>query len=164
VDQLITIDPRNEAALELKNQILTVTGQLPFVDLLPKWVRDPKLWIGLAAVVILAVALTIFWPDAGPVAPVVAESQMALNVSPWANVESIQSLDNNQEEQLSRQMVTPCVVSLPPGRYLIRVQNPFYETPMEFEVDLQAGQTHEVFKQLPGVDLESEIDNLLEGF
>lgn len=81
---------------------------------------------------------------------------LILSVAPWANVQSITNTDTNEAISVEG-LVTPCVVPVPPGEYRVRVSNPSFETPLEFEVSVLPGQASRVHKKLPDFDLEAEL-------
>ena len=87
---------------------------------------------------------------------------MILNVAPWANVDSIIRVDSDQEISIDQGLSTPCVVQMPPGRYRIRVSNPHFNGPLEFEVSIVAGESSVVHKKLPNFDLEEAFSALVE--
>ena len=85
-----------------------------------------------------------------------------MNVAPWANVDSMTRVDNDQAISIAQDLSTPCVVQLPPGRYRVRVSNPHFNGPLEFEVRIVAGESSVVHKKLPDFDLEETFSAVVE--
>ncbi len=126
--------------------------------------RKPVLAGGGAVLLLLIIVLAaILWPtvEPTPAPPPPSPSRLVLNVSPWAEVEAITRLEDNQPVDLpSGDRSTPYVLSLPAGSYRVRVLNPALP-PYEFEVEVMAGQTTPVHRDLPGFDRQGAITEAL---
>ena len=122
-----------------------------------------KAWLkplaGGVLVVLLLLAAVTGWPgnQAQPLA-----GSLILNVVPWANVESITRVDAVEAILIEQDLTTPCVVSMPPGQYRVRVSNPYFQGSLEFEVSITAGKTSVIHKTLPTFDLEQALSAAVE--
>ncbi len=119
--------------------------------------RIPWLAAGGAAAVAVAILVIIslfHGGKQGPVSPTDIGT-LQLNISPWANVDSITQLPDGKTMQKDCP-VTPCVVALPPGKYRVRVSNPYFKR-LEFEVTVAAGQHQQVHRLLPDFSPDREI-------
>ena len=103
--------------------------------------------------VVIAVILALNWNVS---LPFYSPGSLILNVTPWASVDSITSVDSGETLQIEEELITPCVVPLPPGAYRVRVSNPYFG-PLEFEVNVSEGESSLVNQQLPDFNLEEEI-------
>ncbi len=116
----------------------------------------------------LVLAVVIGWSGGGPSENTLdpsAESlsgSLILNVAPWANVDSIIRVDSVQAISIDQDLRTPCVVQMPPGRYRVRVSNPHFKGPLEFEVSIVAGESSVVHTKLPDFDLEETFSAVVE--
>ena len=112
-------------------------------------------WLGLGVgvAVVIAVILALNWNVS---LPFYSPGSLILNVTPWASVDSITSVDSGETLQIEEELITPCVVPLPPGAYRVRVSNPYFG-PLEFEVNVSEGESSLVNQQLPDFNLEEEI-------
>lgn len=151
------IAPPQPAVWAAKAEVVVPHLPTPAVARIP-W----RLAIGAAA--ILAVLVIVFllyrWGEerTGSTA---ATGTLVLNVSPWAKVDSITHLPDGKVVQKG-DLITPCIISLVPGTYRVRVSNPHFSQPMEFDVTISAGQPQKVNKVLADFSLEKEIPALLE--
>lgn len=118
-----------------------------------KWV-----WVGVGLAVVMAVILVFNW---SAWLPFYSPGSLVLNVTPWASVDSITSVDSGETLPIEEELITPCVVSLPPGAYRVRVSNPYFG-PLEFEVRVSEGESSVVTQQLPDFNLDEEISALFE--
>ena len=122
-----------------------------------------KTWLkplaGGVLVVLLLLAAVTGWPgnQGEPLA-----GSLILNVVPWANVESITRIDAVGAILIEQDLTTPCVVSMPPGQYRVRVSNPYFQGSLEFEVNITAGEASVIHKKLPTFDLEQALSATLE--
>ncbi len=91
---------------------------------------------GVMVVLLLLAAVTGWSGNQGQ--PLVAGS-LILNIVPWANVDSITRVDTVEAIPIEEDLTTPCVVSMPPGQYRVRVSNPYFQGSLEFEVSITAG-------------------------
>jgi len=108
----------------------------------------------LAAVVLVVVAAAL-WRSGPP--SLGGEGSLSLDVSPWAQIESITDIESGRTIPIEAGLTTPCVVPLAPGRYQVRVSNPFFGGPLEFEVGVSKSGTSHVHQTLPGFNLEREV-------
>jgi len=114
---------------------------------------------GGVLVVFLLLAAVTGWPgnQAGPLA-----GSLVLNVVPWAKVDSITRVDTVEAILIEQDLTTPCVVPMPPGKYRVRVSNPYFQGSLEFEVSITAGKTSVIHKTLPTFDLEQALSAAVE--
>lgn len=124
--------------------------------------KKPRLvWLAAGlAVVLLVLAVGMWWN--GSLSWLGNRGSLILNVAPWARVDSIIRADSGEPISVEENLTTPCVVSLPPGRYRVRVSNPYFNEPLEFEVSVTAGEPSRVYKQLPDFDPEKELSEAIE--
>ncbi|MCZ6876604.1 MAG: protein kinase [Acidobacteria bacterium] len=170
------VSPISEANHVLKDVTLTIRQKcgrigLPRVPLKISAILA-KPWLaplaGVAFMLLLVLAVVIAWAGGDPSERILdpsAESpsgSMILNVAPWANVDSIIRLDNDQAISIDQDLSTPCVVHMPPGKYRVRVSNPHFNGPLEFEVSIVAGESSVVHKKLPNFDLEEAFSAVVE--
>ena len=73
--------------------------------------------------------------------PVVAATpaHLGINAFPWAEVTTIRNVDNGQNVELAKQMVTPVPIDLAPGRYEVTLSNPNFSAPIRKVVSIAAG-------------------------
>jgi serine/threonine protein kinase len=122
-----------------------------------------KAWLkplaGGVLVVLLLLAAVTGWPghQGEPMA-----GSLILNVVPWANVDSITRVDTVEAILIEQDLITPCVVTMPPGRYRVQVSNPYFQGSLEFEVSITAGEPSVIHKQLPTFDLEQALSAAVE--
>ncbi len=76
-------------------------------------------------------------PAPSPAAP--APGRLAINAFPWANVEAVRNLDNNQPVTMPSPVVTPAPLDLPPGRYEVTLSNPNYPRPITRTIAVTSG-------------------------
>jgi len=122
-----------------------------------------KAWLkplaGGVLVVLLLLAAVTGWPgDQG--APMAGS--LILDIVPWASVDSITRVDTVEALLIEQDLTTPCVVPMPPGKYRVRVSNPYLQGSLEFEVNITAGQTSVIHKTLPTFDLEQALAAAVE--
>ncbi|MCH8820398.1 MAG: PEGA domain-containing protein, partial [Acidobacteria bacterium] len=117
--------------------------------------RIQRKWVGLGVglAVVIAVILVLNWNVS---LPIYSPGSLVLNVTPWANVDSITSVDSGEKLPIGEGLITPCVVQLPPGAYRVRVSNPYFGS-LEFEVSVSEGEPTLMSQQLPDFKLEEEI-------
>ena len=70
----------------------------------------------------------------------VAAAHLGINAFPWAKVTSIRNLDNGQDVELQKDLLTPTPIDLAPGRYEITLSNPNYDEPLKRTVAVEAGR------------------------
>ena len=114
---------------------------------------------GGVLVVLLLLAAVTGWPanQGEPMA-----GSLILNIVPWASVDSITRVDTAEALLIEQDLTTPCVVPMPPGRYRVRVSNPYFQGSLEFEVSITAGKTSVIHKILPTFDLEQALSAAVE--
>jgi hypothetical protein len=112
---------------------------------------------GLAALVVLGF---VGWlvTRGGSTPP--ASTSVLLDVRPWANIEQIVRKSDGQAVTLGP-LTTPCVVSLPPGEYHVRAKNPYFASPLEFDVTVGTDGFQEVHQALPDLQPDAEAAKLL---
>jgi len=122
-----------------------------------------KAWLkplaGGVLVVLLLLAAVTGWPGSQgqPLA-----GSLILNVVPWAYVDSITRVDTVEAILIEEDLATPCVVSMPPGQYRVRVSNPYLQGSLEFEVSITAGKASVIHRKLPTFDLEQALSAAVE--
>lgn len=122
-----------------------------------------KAWLkplaGGVLLVLLLLAAVTGWPgnQGEPLA-----GSLILNIVPWASVDSITRVDTVEAILIEQDLTTPCVVSMPPGKYRVRVSNPYFQGSLEFEVSITAGKTSVIHKTLPTFDLEQALSAAVE--
>ena len=109
--------------------------------------------------VLLLLAAVTGWPGSQgqPLA-----GSLILNVVPWASVASITRIDTVEALLIEQDLTTPCVVPMPPGRYRVRVSNPYLQGSLEFEVSITAGKASVIHRKLPTFDLEQALSAAVE--
>ena len=114
----------------------------------------------LAAAGILAVAGSAWfaWSRWGAAPPA---GQVLFQVAPWGEIESIVAREDGRQV-LDAPQATPCVISLPPGDYVVRANNPFYPRPVELTVTVESGRTVRAQAALPDFRLDEEVDRVVE--
>ena len=114
---------------------------------------------GGVLVVLLLLAAVTGWPgnQGEPMA-----GSLILNIVPWARVDSITRVDTADPLLIEQDLTTPCVVPMPPGKYRVRVSNPYFQGSLEFEVSITAGKTSEIHKTLPTFDVEQALSAAVE--
>ena len=115
--------------------------------------------VGGVLVVLLLLAAVTGWPGHQGQPPA---GSLILNIVPWANVDSISRIDTVEAILIEQDLTTPCVVPMPPGKYRVRVSNPYFQGSLEFEVNITAGETSVIHKTLPTFDLEQALSASLE--
>ena len=122
-----------------------------------------KAWLkplagGVLVVLLLLAAVTGWTGSQGqPLA-----GSLILNVVPWAYVDSITRVDTVEAILIEEDLATPCVVSMPPGQYRVRVSNPYLQGSLEFEVSITAGKASVIHRKLPTFDLEQALSAAVE--
>jgi len=114
---------------------------------------------GGVLVVLLLLAAVTGWPGnkGEPMA-----GSLILDIVPWASVDSITRIDTVEALLIEQDLTTPCVVPMPPGRYRVRVSNPYLQGSLEFEVSITAGQPSVIHKTLATFDLEQALSPAIE--
>jgi hypothetical protein len=112
-------------------------------------------WAVAAIVAILAILVSMI---AGFLvrrtgAPGAAET-VVFHVIPWARI-AITPRAGGQPVG-GADLVTPCVVALPPGEYHVRATNPNFP-PLDFDLAVKSGGPQEVRYRMPGFDPEKEV-------
>jgi hypothetical protein len=100
--------------------------------------------------------------EPAPVAPqpVAADpGELELLVTPWADVEWAENLDTG--ERFPLEATAPTRITLPAGRYRLRVSNPYSGSPVDIEIDVRAGESTSVQRTLPGFDATRIVDEIL---
>ncbi len=118
-----------------------------------KWV-----WLGVGLAVVIAAILALNWNMS---LPFYSPGSLVLNVTPWASVDSITSVDSGEAVPIDGTLTTPCVVPLPPGAYRVRVSNPYFGS-LEIEVSVNEGESSLVSQQLPDFNVEEEISAIFD--
>jgi hypothetical protein len=81
---------------------------------------------------------------------------VGLNIIPWGRVESIVDLTDGRELEHA-EVISPAIVSLPPGRYLFTVSHPDFGS-QQFPVEVASGRQIDVHHSLlSDRELESEL-------
>jgi hypothetical protein len=88
-------------------------------------------------------------------------ASVLIDIRPWAAVQTITG-PSGQPVEVSCP-ATPCVVSLPPGRYHVLASNPFFPRPFEFDMTVTGGEYQQVRQTLPDFDAEAEARSILGG-
>ena len=147
-----------EAAQQAAPSAPAIPGRQPAA--VPEIPRSRGKWVLLGAglAVAIAVILVLNW-NVG--LPFYSPGSLVLNVTPWASVDSITSVDSGEALPLDEELVTPCVVPLPPGAYRVRVSNPYFG-PLEFEVRVNEGESSLVSQQLPDFNVEEELSAMFD--
>ncbi|MEE8350292.1 MAG: serine/threonine-protein kinase [Acidobacteriota bacterium] len=143
---------------QVKSSVSATSGQdsspAPVIPLSQrKWV-----WLGVGLAVVMAVTLALNWNMS---LPFYSPGSLVLNVTPWAKVDSITSVDSGEAVLIDGDLTTPCVVPLPPGAYLVRVSNPYFG-PLEFEVNVAEDEAARVNQKIPDFNVEEEILAIFE--
>jgi hypothetical protein len=113
--------------------------------------------IGVAAVAVIV--LLIWWfTRSGPV--VAHDVSVLFDIRPWAAIESVVKKPDGATVTIDCP-ATPCLVSLPPGEYHVRARNPFFTSPIEFDLTVVPGQPQEVRRALPQLNAEEEARRIL---
>ncbi len=118
--------------------------------------RRPTLAIAALLLIVFAIAVWVVTrpkPEPAPVAAAVpaapkidttavpvAAAHLGINAFPWAKVTSIRNLDNGQDVELQKDLLTPTPIDLAPGRYEITLSNPNYDEPLKRTVAVEAGR------------------------
>ena len=88
---------------------------------------------------------------------------VVLNITPWANIESIQRQSDGRAVPTGCQTVPPrCRMSLAPATYVVRARNPNYGVTFEFTMKVVAGTAQEITYPVPGIRPEDEVDSILK--
>jgi hypothetical protein len=126
---------------------------------------SPAVIAGVAAAAVMVAAATIWFMNretGTAITPAPAMVSVFIDVRPWAAVESVVVKSDSRPVDVSCP-ATPCVVSLAPGEYRIRARNPFFQSPLEFDVSIAGGPYQEVRQTLPDLDPEEEARRLFGG-
>ena len=99
-------------------------------------------------------------PAADPVAAPIPVGSVSIDIAPWAEITRLRNVTTGEVIQPAIP-VTPCVLTLPVGRYEILFVNPSFRS-AEFaaEMTIVAGTAIQVRGALPGLD----YDDALSGF
>ena len=161
-DQKRSASKGSEDTQVLEDVALVIEKQTPTTEaprlLLKVHAFLGKAWFkplaGGVLVVLLLLAAVTGWPgDQGePMA-----GSLILNIVPWASVDSITRVDTAEVLLIEQDLTTPCVVSMPPGKYRVRVSNPYFQGSLEFEVSIAANKTSVIHKTLPTFDVEQAL-------
>ena len=93
-----------------------------------------------------------------PVAPASESGTVALDIVPWSKVESIVRVKDGKTIQLG-ELVTPCVFSLPAGRYMVNVSHPDFGS-RQFAIDVKGGEILRFeYSLLSKQELERELNS-----
>ncbi len=85
-----------------------------------------------------------------------ASGTVSLDVVPWSRVESIVRVNDGRAMELGP-LETPCVITLPPGRYLVVVSHPDFGS-RQFSIDVRSGELETVeHSLLSKQELEREM-------
>jgi hypothetical protein len=106
---------------------------------------------GAAALVLALIAGAFIWRATTSAPP----TAVVFDVAPWATIDAITRKADGQRVGESG-LVTPAVVSLPPGDYHVRASNPNFSI-LEFDVTVQSGDSQTVRREMPGFDYEREV-------
>jgi len=94
-------------------------------------------------------------PDARP-APA---GSLSVLVMPWADIEWIENLDTGQRQPSDRS--APARLDLPPGRYRLRLVNPYSDRPLDLDAVVNSGQDTAVRRTMPGFDASEMAREIL---
>ena len=112
--------------------------------------------LGAAAAVLVSVVVAVFLsrgkvdrqPGAGA-----ATGLAAIDVSPWARIESVKNLDSGElVEPAIRE--TPCLLSLPAGKYQLTFAHPDFSPGFTLGLEVRAGETVVLQGSVPGFQHE----------
>jgi hypothetical protein len=95
--------------------------------------------------------------------PTVAPGILSLNILPWAKVDSILRKDDKKEfadDPNNSCPESPCVVSLPPGEYHVKVSHPHFDS-LEFDINISSGVFHTETRPLAGFNPDNEIPRIV---
>jgi len=124
---------------------------------------------GAAAVAVLILIVAGVWMSRGPRgtspparAQVEAPGTVAINTTPWSTVTSIRRVADGHEmtEVVGSGLVTPCLVTLPPGEYNVTARSSDMGLSGDFTVTVEAGRSQSAAWALPGFDLSAEIGSI----
>ncbi len=114
----------------------------------------------LAALVIVGVAVlmaSFFYGGRSSKGVISTNSgTLVLNVAPWARVDSITRVPDQKAVPIE-DLVTPCVITLPPGTYHLKVSNSDLNQRLEFQVKVAPGQPQSQNYTLPGFTPEMAL-------
>jgi hypothetical protein len=82
------------------------------------------------------------------------------NLTPWASIDAITRKGDGQLVGGGK-LITPCVITLPPGEYHVRASNPNFST-LEFDLTVAPAASQEVRIPMPGFDPQTEITNIVD--
>ncbi len=115
-------------------------------------------WIGVAAIVLMVVALLLrsWWAGEAETPPAVGVTTgtLVIGAAPWAEVVAIVNADG-AELPLPDDSVSPCVVELPSGEYTVRLRGPDGGAPTEHAASITAGETLRLAPVLAGPDADA---------
>jgi len=131
--------------------------------------------VGIAAAAVLVVSASVFMmkpsspktetvaragsTGAGSTAPTSGPVDVSLNVTPWAKIDAITSTADNKPVDASCP-ATPCIVTVPPGRYTVTASNPNYLQSMTFAVTIRAGEENVVAQTLPDFKVSDAVSRI----
>jgi hypothetical protein len=122
-----------------------------------------RLFIGAIVIVALVFAVNglLGWLKNRPV-PAAAGEAVALNITPWANIDSITRKTDGQKMSTDCRSTPPrCSLRLAPGEYQVQVSNPSYAVSAGFDFVVVQGRSLDVLHSIPGFNPEAEVDRIL---
>src|SRR5579872_3660249 len=84
---------------------------------------------------------------------------VALNIAPWAKIDSVVRQTDQKAVDVGS-AVTPCILSLAPGRYHVHASNPNFPGGLDFDMTVPEGGGP-VNQTMPGFQPEQEINSIL---
>ena len=89
----------------------------------------------------------------------VMSGTLALDIAPWANVNITAKSDGQRIQGCT---ATPCVLSLPAGRYNISATNPILGDSLGFDITINPGQSYSETRPMPHFSAQDEINRILK--
>jgi hypothetical protein len=86
---------------------------------------------------------------------------LAVLVMPWADIEWIENLDSGERVEDGR--AAPARLALSPGRYRLRLVNPYAAGPLEVDAVVKPGELSTLRATLPGFDAAAIAREILAG-
>jgi len=155
VDPIVRLDPPAPIPAPVEPTIRLEPAGIPAT--VPATVASPSSrqvpWTVAAIVAILVVTIAGVLVRRASV-PGAAEP-VVLHVIPWARIDAITPKAGGRPIG-GANLVTPCVVALPPGEYHVRATNPNFP-PLDFDLTVKSGGPQEVRYRMPGFDPEREV-------
>jgi eukaryotic-like serine/threonine-protein kinase len=156
VDPMIRIDPPApvpaapvEPTIRLEQRRTSAT--VPATVSSPSSRRVTWTVAAIVAILVLTIAGVLVRRASAPGA---AET-VVFQIIPWAKIDAITPKTGGQPVG-GANLVTPCVVALPPGEYHVRATNPNFP-PLEFDLTVKSGGPQAVRYRMPGFNPEQEV-------